>query len=345
VWGSPPFAARWRSIGLSLANTTTPAVRAPSVKCSETLQPTQLLQSASIAHRQQSDRQLRIELVKPVTLSLVILALIAFAANSILCRLALGAELIDPVSFTSIRILAGAATLLLVSLRASGPSSNRSDASEKTSWTGAVMLYSYAIGFSLAYQHLTAASGALILFGCVQFTMMLSAVRSGETLDAKSWIGFALAVLGLVYLLAPGAEAPNLLGAALMALAGIAWGIYSLLGRGASQPIQMTQRNFLRASAPAILASLVALPMFEVETLGVVYAVLSGSVTSGLGYVLWYQCLPRITASQASIVQLAVPVIASLGGVLLLGEPVGLRLIVASCLILGGIAIAIWRRK
>ncbi|MFK7736518.1 MAG: DMT family transporter [Pirellulaceae bacterium] len=298
--------------------------------------------------------------MNPATLSLVVLALIAFAANSILCRLALGPGLVDPVSFTTIRILAGTATLCIVVFGLHARAANRNDeasaedgrdedestqAPTRSSWTGALMLYSYAIGFSLAYQHLTAASGALVLFGCVQLTMMLSAVRSGERLDRKSWIGFAFAFLGLIYLLAPGAEAPSLLGAALMALAGMAWGGYSLLGRGAIQPIQMTQRNFLRASAPAILGSLVAIPTFEVETLGVVYAVLSGSVTSGLGYVLWYQCLPRISASQASIVQLAVPVIASLGGVLLLGEPIGMRLIVASCFILGGIAIAIWHRR
>lgn len=288
--------------------------------------------------------------MKPATIPLIILTLIAFAANSILCRLALGPGLVDPVSFTTIRILAGAVTLSAVvfglsSREAMGADASPVEVQRRASWTGALMLYAYAIGFSLAYQHLSAASGALILFGCVQFTMMLSALRSGEKLDGKSWGGFGLAVLGLIYLLAPGAEAPSLVGAALMAVAGISWGIYSLLGRGAARPIHMTQRNFLRASAPAVLGSLVAISVFEVKALGVFYAVLSGSVTSGLGYVLWYQCLPRIKASQASIVQLAVPVLASLGGVLLLGEPVGMRLIVASGLILGGIAIAIWPKK
>ena len=288
--------------------------------------------------------------MKPATIPLIILTLIAFAANSILCRLALGPSLVDPVSFTTIRILAGAVTLWVVvfSLRsreAIGGDDSPAEVQRRGTWTGALMLYAYAIGFSLAYQHLSAASGALILFGCVQFTMMLSALRRGEKLDGRSWGGFALAVLGLIYLLAPGAEAPSLIGAALMALAGVSWGVYSLLGRGAVRPIHMTQRNFLRACVPAALGSLVAIPMFEVEARGVFYAVLSGSVTSGLGYVLWYLCLPRITASQASIVQLAVPVLASLGGVLLLGEPLGMRLVAASSLILGGIAIAIWPKK
>jgi drug/metabolite transporter (DMT)-like permease len=268
------------------------------------------------------------------------LALIAFAANSILCRLALSEEAIDPASFTSVRLMAGAVMLYALVRGHRGGS-----APLKGSWLSAAMLALYAVPFSLAYVSLTAGTGALLLFGAVQATMLLASVGAGERPDAGQWIGVVLALAGLVYLLLPGLASPPLMAAMLMLLAGVAWGVYSLLGKGSADPLRETAGNFVRAVPFAIAVSAVMLRDLHVELRGLVLAIASGAVASGLGYVLWYAALRNLSGFTASIVQLAGPVLAAAGGVLLLDERISLRLAVAATLVLGGIALAIMGRS
>lgn len=268
------------------------------------------------------------------------LALIAFAANSILCRLALSEEAIDPASFTSVRLMAGAVMLYALVRGHRGGS-----APLKGSWLSAAMLALYAVPFSLAYVSLTAGTGALLLFGAVQATMLLASVGAGERPDAGQWIGVVLALAGLVYLLLPGLASPPLMAAMLMLLAGVAWGVYSLLGKGSADPLRETAGNFVRAVPFAIAVSAVMLRDLHLELRGLVLAIASGAVASGLGYVLWYAALRNLSGFTASIVQLAGPVLAAAGGVLLLDERISLRLAVAATLVLGGIALAIMGRS
>ena len=268
------------------------------------------------------------------------LALIAFAANSILCRLALSEEAIDPASFTSVRLMAGAVMLYALVRGHRGGS-----APLKGSWLSAAMLALYAVPFSLAYVSLTAGTGALLLFGAVQATMLLASVGAGERPDAVQWIGVVLALAGLVYLLLPGLASPPLMAAMLMLLAGVAWGVYSLLGKGSADPLRETAGNFVRAVPFAIAVSAVMLRDLHLELRGLVLAIASGAVASGLGYVLWYAALRDLSGFTASIVQLAGPVLAAAGGVLLLDERISLRLAVAATLVLGGIALAIMGRS
>lgn len=273
------------------------------------------------------------------TALLTTLAMLAFASNSLLCRIALRDTTIDAASFTSIRLASGALVLALL-LRTRG---RRPLAAG--SWPMAAMLFAYAICFSFAYRDLTAATGALLLFGAVQLTMMGAGLLSGERLIGLRLAGVLVAVAGLVWLLLPGLSAPPYLAAALMLAAGIAWGVYSLLGRGAGDPTAATGGNFVRAVPFAAIASLVAASQASPDPAGVLYAVLSGAVTSGLGYVLWYAALPALTATSAATIQLCVPAIAALGGAVLLAEPVTARLLLASAAILGGIALTIRRQK
>lgn len=258
------------------------------------------------------------------------LALVAFAANSVLCRLALRPRAIDAASFTSLRLLSGAALLLVLARgRARG------------SWAGAAMLLVYAVAFSFAYLSLGAGTGALILFGAVQLTMIVSGLRSGERPGAREWGGLVVAVAGVVYLVFPGLTAPSPVGSVLMAAAGIAWGVYSLIGRGAKDALADTTGNFVRAAPFALAVSAVAVGRFHLSWEGALLAVASGALASGVGYVLWYAALKGLTATRAATVQLSVPVIAAIGGVLLIGETITLRLVVASVLILGGVAAAV----
>ncbi len=265
----------------------------------------------------------------------------AFASNSLLNRLALGQEIIDAVSYTTVRLMSGALTLwLITSLQR-----NSVEPRVRGNWISAAMLFLYAIAFSLAYLSLSAGTGALILFGSVQVTMILVALRSGERPQPLEWLGILLALGGLVYLVLPGLESPSLLGSTSMMIAGIAWGVYSLRGRGSGSPLADTAGNFLRA-VPLILAiRLVLLNGVHLSASGVVLAVLSGAVASGVGYVIWYAALAGLTATRAAIVQLSVPVLAAWGGVAFLAEEVSWRLILAGALILGGIALAIARRR
>jgi drug/metabolite transporter (DMT)-like permease len=272
------------------------------------------------------------------------LTMIAFAANSVLCRMALGLELIDPLSFTTLRLGSGALALAVIVLRTGRPPANREASG---SWRSGLALFAYAAAFSLAYISLTAGMGALILFGAVQVTMIGAALGGGERLGAWQWTGLAAAVGGLVYLVLPGITAPSPSGALLMATSGVAWGVYSIRGRGVSAPVQMTAGNFARAAPMAVAVSLLGLAALptHVEGAGVALALVSGIVTSGLGYVLWYRALRGLTTTQASIVQLTVPVIAAFGGVLFLSERLSLRLVVASALILGGVALTVLRTQ
>jgi len=264
-------------------------------------------------------------------------ALLCFAANSVLCRMALRVSHIDPASFTTIRLAAGAATLsLLVHI-------GRGAAMPRGSWLAALMLLVYAIPFSFAYVALTAGTGALLLFGAVQVVMLAAGFVAGERIDRRLIAGWLLAVVGLVLLLLPGVTAPPTREAVLMLIAGVAWGYYSLQGRGSRDALGDTAGNFVRALPGALAISALLFAQRHVDTQGVLLAALSGGVASGLGYAAWYTALPRLGAIAAANAQLAVPVIAALAGVALFGEPVSTRLALASVLVLGGTALAVRR--
>jgi drug/metabolite transporter (DMT)-like permease len=262
--------------------------------------------------------------------------MLAFAANSLLCRLALQQGLIDPASFASIRLVAGAITLaVIVRLRSDRSAPGHAD------WLAAAMLFAYVAFFSFAYLTLAAGTGALILFGAVQVTMFSVGLRSGEMFRPVAWFGLALAVAGLVYLVSPGVAAPAPLGAAMMAIAGVAWGVYSLRGRGVTDPLAATAGNFVRAAPLALVLSLLLATNVYADAAGVALAIASGAVTSGIGYVIWYAALSRLSAIRAATVQLSVPLIAAFGGVVLLSEAITPRLLAASVAILGGIALVL----
>ncbi|MDZ4813642.1 MAG: DMT family transporter [Pseudomonadota bacterium] len=267
------------------------------------------------------------------------LALLAFAGNSILCRLALKQTAIDPASFTTIRLISGAAMLWLL-IRA------RSRLRfEDGNWLSATALFAYAAAFSFAYVSLTAATGALILFGAVQITMIWHGIQTGERPRLGQASGIALAFAGLVGLLLPGLSAPPLHGALLMIGAGLAWGIYSLRGRGVSDPIGVNTGNFLRTVPMALVLSACTLPGHRLDHAGVGYAIASGALCSGIGYAIWYTALPMLKASTAATVQLSVPVIAAFAGIVFLNEPISWRLALASAAVLGGIALVLLQRR
>ena len=265
--------------------------------------------------------------------------MIAFASNSILCRLALRDTTIDPASFTFIRILSGALALwLIMQIR-------RASLQHAGSWLSAFALFVYAAAFSFAYLSLPAGTGALLLFGAVQATMILWGLSKGERLSSRQLIGLLIAMIGLIVLLFPGLSAPPLAGALLMLAAGVAWGSYSLRGKGETRPAIATTGNFLRAIPFVALLSLCLFHWIRLDAMGILYAILSGAITSGLGYVIWYSALPYLPAAIAATVQLSVPVLAAAGGILLLGEPLNLRFLLASITVLGGIALVVLSRK
>lgn len=278
-------------------------------------------------------------------LALATLALVAFAANSLLCRAALAHTAIDAATFTTVRLLSGAIMLGLVAWRRAprapdGPRARMHGGD----WFSAAALFAYALGFSFAYAQLPAAAGALLLFGAVQATMIGWGLWQGERLRALQAGGLVLAGAGLVGLLLPGLSAPPLAGALLMVVAGIGWGIYSLRGRRAADPLRATAGNFLRTLPMALIASAVFAHAGAFDAAGIGYAIASGTLASGAGYAIWYTVLPSLKATSAATLQLCVPVIAAAGGVLLLGEPLTLRLVAASIAILGGIALVVARR-
>ena len=274
--------------------------------------------------------------MKPTRLFILTLfAMIAFAGNSLLCRLALKHTSIDAASFTFIRIFSGAAVLLLIM--------KVRNAAWKVAgnWPSAMALFAYAAAFSFAYNSLSAGTGALLLFGAVQATMILWGVRKGERLHVRQLVGLVLALGGLVLLLFPGLSAPPFEGSILMLGAGLAWGIYSLRGKAAVDPTSATTGNFLRAVPLAAVVSIILFRSAHLDRTGIGYAVLSGALASGVGYVIWYTALPGLRAASAATVQLSVPVLAATGGILLLGEPLTLRFLCASIAVLGGIALVV----
>lgn len=272
------------------------------------------------------------------TSSLLALAVVAFAANSLLCRAALGPHHIDAASFTGIRLASGAVVLALF-VRA------RDSKRGGGSWRGGLALCAYAIAFSLAYLRLPTGTGALILFGSVQVTMIASALARGERLQAPQWIGLSLSLGGLAWLVLPGQCAPDPSGALLMATAGAAWGIYSLLGRGSTRPLAATAHNFLWSLPLAAVFLVIERDALHTDARGVALAVSSGAVASGLGYAVWYAALRNVNASRAAIVQLCVPVLSAIGGVAWLGEEPSARLFVCTALVLSGVALAVVTRS
>jgi len=288
--------------------------------------------------------------------------MIAFASNSLLCRLALKHTTIDAATFTFIRILSGAVALWLIlelgtRLRtekttsllydgASGsPRVTRHLPLKSGNWLSALALFVYAAAFSFAYVDLSVGTGALLLFGAVQASMIIWGFRKGERLDAIQVVGFVAAVIGLVVLVFPGLSAPPLIASILMLTAGVAWGVYSLRGKGVQNPASVTTGNFVRAVPFSAVVWIIFIPWTHVDSAGVTYAVVSGTIASGVGYVIWYSVLPSLKAASAATVQLSVPVLAATGGILLLGEPLTLRYLLASVAILGGIALVVLEKN
>jgi len=269
---------------------------------------------------------------------LTLLAMVAFESNSLLCRLALRRTTIDAASFTLIRLLSGviALWLIVITRKPGRPTAGN--------WTSALALFAYAAAFSFAYISLSVGTGALLLFGMVQATMIFWGLRKGERLNARQWFGLAIALGGLVALNFPGLSAPPIGGALLMTGAGIAWGIYSLRGKGAGDPTSVTAGNFWRSVVFAAVLSMALLRWTNLDPAGIRYAIVSGAIASGVGYVIWYSALPGLKATTAATVQLSVPVLAAVGGILFLSESITLRLLLASLLILGGIGLVIIER-
>ncbi|MDN4502373.1 DMT family transporter [Alteromonadaceae bacterium BrNp21-10] len=275
------------------------------------------------------------------------LALLAFAGNSVLCRLALHHLQMDAGSFTGIRLIAGAITLLLlVSLfnlrqlpRHDKPLSHQLRSAG--SWSAACMLFVYAIAFSYAYITLDTGTGALILFAAVQITMLVVNALRGNRLLMMEWMGLLLAMLGLVYLLLPTLSIPTLTGFVLMLMAGMAWAFYTFAGQGSTQPLLATTSNFLRTLPIAIPMLLVGLGQSDMPMEGVLLAVLSGAMASGVGYTLWYLALRHLTTVLAAVVQLMVPIVAALFGILFADEMLTQTLAVASVLIVGGLLLVL----
>jgi len=270
---------------------------------------------------------------------LVALAMVAFAANSLLCRVALRDTAIDAASFTTIRLGSGALVLWAIARMKDATMTGAG------SWGSAAALFGYAAAFSFAYIELPAGIGALLLFCAVQITMIGWGLWSGERIAATQGVGLALAIGGLVGLLWPGLSAPPAGSAALMIVAGIAWGIYSLRGKRGGDPTVATAGNFLRAVPLAVALSLLTFAGARVDPAGVLYAIASGALASGLGYAIWYTALPGLTATKAATIQLSVPVIAAIAAVMLLGESITPRLVASSAAILGGIALVVLAKR
>lgn len=279
----------------------------------------------------------RRHVVESRVIALTLAALVCFALNSLLCRAALGAGAIDAWTFTLVRLVSGALVLGLIARTSAGPASALSWRAVAPS---AMALFLYALPFSLAYRGLSAGTGAFVVFGCVQVTMIGWGLYSGRRLHVREAAGLVVALAGLAILTRPGTESPDRWSVALMAVAGVSWGVYSLRGRTAGPPLEATARNFAAAAPLALIASLLFWSSAHATVTGLVLATASGAVTSGLGYVAWYAALPLLSPARAAIVQLAVPPLASVLGVFLLAETVTARLLLAGPMILGGIAIA-----
>ncbi len=273
--------------------------------------------------------------------ALTVLAMVAFAGNSLLCRAALKQTEIDAASFTSIRLLSGVIILwLLVSLK-----STKTSEEGQGNWPSAIALFIYAAGFSYAYISLETGAGALLLFGAVQATMIGYGFYKGERLNKLQSIGLILAFAGIIGLMLPGLSAPPLIGSLVMLTAGMAWGIYSIRGKGAGDPTLISAGNFLRTIPFVVILTAGTFNSVSLDTAGVWYAVASGALASGLGYAIWYSVLPSLRSTTASTVQLSVPVIAAIAGIVFLSEPLTMRFVLASIALLGGIALVIVKKK
>ena len=268
-------------------------------------------------------------------------ALIAFAFNSILCRMALGSGEADAASFTGVRLASGAMMLALIA----ASSGKTKKAIKSGHWASAFFLFLYAIAFSFAYLGLTAGTGALILFGSVQMTIVGVALAKGDRPRAFEWVGLVAAFGGLVYLVFPGLSSPPLMASILMSSAGIAWGFYTIRGKGSNDPLADTAGNFLRSVPMIVVVAMVILPQLEITLRGFILAVLSGALASGLGYTVWYAALKHHTPTRTAVLQLSVPVLVAILGMVLLGEAATARLYIAGTLILGGIAMTVVRKK
>jgi drug/metabolite transporter (DMT)-like permease len=267
--------------------------------------------------------------------------MLAFAGNSLICRLALRDGAIDPASFTSVRLAAGAISLLAIFLLSRRGESLRGHGS----WLSALSLFVYATCFSYAYITLSAGTGALILFGCVQGTMIVIGFWSGDRPGLPEWLGWLVAFAGLVWLVLPGIEAPPMAGAALMAISGISWGLYSVRGRSETNALASTTSNFTLSIVFVAALTVIAAGGISITPGGLLLAVISGALTSGVGYIIWYAALNYLTTLQAALVQLSVPAIATAGGVLFLAEPLSMRILIASALVLGGISLALGQKS
>ncbi len=273
------------------------------------------------------------------TFTLTCLAMIAFAANSVLCRQALGDDHIDAASFTTLRMAAGAITLFIILKMRSGTLT-----AQKPNWFSVVSLFIYMAFFSFAYISLGAGTGALLLFGAVQLTMFSTALYAKEKFTFLSWIGLSAAIGGLIYLVSPGVTAPDPIGAGLMIIAGIAWGIYSIQGQGVTDPLRSTAQNFLLGLPLVVGVSFLFFGEINLSDKGILLAIASGALASGCGYVIWYAVLPHLSSARAATVQLTVPAIAAIGGALFLAEPFTLRLTISSVVTLGGVALVLSQR-
>lgn len=270
---------------------------------------------------------------------LTLLALVAFAGNSLLCRIALQYTGIDAASFTSVRLVSGAFVLWLIIRFRTRAGAGRGN------WGSAFALFAYAAAFSFAYRSLTVATGALLLFGAVQGVMIGYGLWQGERPGLLRMAGIAMAITGLVVLLLPGLSAPPIDGSVLMLAAGVAWGVYTLRGKNTGDPVDTTAGNFLRTVPMAIMLSLLTFQHGAPDTSGIYYALASGALTSGIGYVIWYAVLPHLPTSTAATLQLAVPVLSAVGGIMILGEPITERLLLCSAMVLGGIALVVWTKS
>ena len=286
-----------------------------------------------------------IDLSLPRTIVLTLFALFAFAANSVLCRLALNIEQVSPADFTSIRLLSAALILVLIIIIKD--KSVLGNITQYGSHAGALFLFVYAASFSYAYITLSTATGALILFAAVQFTMLIRGWLGGNKMGYQEYIGILLSLLGFIYFVFPELEKPSIVGCLLMILAGIAWGMYSLIGAKSANPLYDTASNFIRLTPIAIIALTVMFFSFSIDisTKGLLYTFGSGALASGIGYSIWYQVLPKLKPSIAAVCQLSVPIWAALGGVLLVNEPINLHLAVSASVILGGILLVILAKK
>jgi drug/metabolite transporter (DMT)-like permease len=274
-------------------------------------------------------------------LMLAIAAMLCFAANSLLCRLALAAKLVDAATFTTLRVVSGAAMLCLVVWL----QRHRLPRLDRANPRSVASLFTYFVFFSFAYLRLDAGSGALILIGTVQLTMFSVAFWEGERFLASQWSGLAVALFGFVYLVLPGARAPDPLGAVLMAISGVAWGCFSLAARGASDPVETNAANLIGCLLPTAVVSLLAAQDIETSAAGMILAIASGGIATGIGYVVWYFALRGLPATYAATLQLSMPALVALGGVGLLSEPLTTRVLVASAMMLGGIGLVVQRAQ